>query len=160
MTSARAESKVADLQVQIDVPPTWDPFLEDDIGEAFASILAQRFRQMGYAGVIDYVQAPRAPNPDLPLLSLRLIEWRINRAGNGECTFAAALRPASTAKEINLGLVSNSEFTWIRERGRFGLARARDIANSLEDTAQGAMRELYTRVAETRSVPGLLKQRR
>lgn len=153
--SAHATSKVADLQVQVDVPAAWEPFLEDDVSEALVRILRERFRRLGYGGVIDHVQHPRAPNPDLPLLSLRLVEWRINRAGSSECTLAAALRPASSPDEIDLGLVSHSRLTWNRDRGRFGFARAQAIADALEDSAEGAMREIHRRAAETGKVPGL-----
>jgi hypothetical protein len=45
--------KPADLQVLIDVPPTWRPFLEDDIADALSSRLMNTFQRRGYAGKIE-----------------------------------------------------------------------------------------------------------
>lgn len=150
-----AEAKIADLQVQVDVPPSWYPFLDDDIADALVRVLSERFRREGYSGVIDHVVPPRAPNPDLPLLSLRLVEWRINRTGDAVCTLSASIRAASSPGEIELGLIAHREITWIRERGRFGLARSHEVADAFEDSATGAMRELHRRIAETGAVRGL-----
>lgn len=151
--SAAKSAQVADLQVQIDVPPSWRPFLDDDIADALARVLRENFRRRGYRGEIDYLDDRRAPNPDLPLLVVRLHEWRITRTGQAECTFTSSLRAGG--HETDLGLVSNTALTWIRERNRFGLAAAHDAANAYEDAAGGAMRDLYRRVADTGRVPGL-----
>lgn len=154
-SAAAKPAKVADLQVQIDVPPSWRPFLDDDIADALARVLRENFRRRGYAGEIDYLsdRERRAPNPDLPLLVVRLHEWRITRTGHAECAFTSTLRAG--AHETDLGLISNTALTWIRERNRFGLAAAHDAAHAYEDAAGGAMRDLYRRVAETGRVPGL-----
>lgn len=151
-------ARLVDLQVQVDVPPTWRPFVDDNLADALARLLSDNFRRHGYAGYIEHVEPPRAANPDLPLLTLRMMEWRITRTGNAECTFSATLR--TSAGETDLGMVSSTEFTWIRERGRFGLARAHETADALEGAATAAMRELYARVARTGQVPGLELRRR
>lgn len=144
--------KVVDLQLQINVPPTWRPFLDDDIAEALASILTDTFKRRGYAGVIDFIEEHRrAPNPDLPLLTLNLIQWRIDRVGNAECTLTADLAVPGQPKR-ELGVVTQTQLTWIQERGRYGFRRF-EIADALEDAATDAMRDLFKRVADT----GLLR---
>jgi hypothetical protein len=161
--AARAQppaAKVADLQLVIDVPPSWRPLLDDDIADALARVLQDNFRRRGYAGVIDYIDSRerRAPNPDLPLLTVRLHEWRISRTGFAECTLASALRVGG--EETELGLSTGQQMTWIRERGRFGLAAMHETADAFEDAASGAMRDLYRRVADTGKVPGLTGKRK
>ncbi|MBA4136351.1 MAG: hypothetical protein C0518_03430 [Opitutus sp.] len=156
----RAEaSKRADLQLRVDVPPSWRPFLDDDIADALARVVQERFRRQGYQGVIAYIEEGRgAPNPDLPLLTIRLHEWRITRSSFAECTLSSLLRTGG--QDIDLGLVTNTEMTWIRDRGRFGLAHAHETADAFEDAASGAMRDLYRRIAETGKVPGLELRRK
>lgn len=147
-------AKVADLQLQVDVPPSWRPFLDDDVADALARVLQTSFRRRGYRGVVDYLEeGRRAPNPDLPLLVVRLHEWRITRSGFADCTLSATLRTGG--QKLDLGIVSNQEMTWIRERSRFGLAQVHETADAFEDAASGAMRDLYRRIAETGRVPGL-----
>ncbi|MBI2510710.1 MAG: hypothetical protein HYV96_01910 [Opitutae bacterium] len=144
--------KIADLQLQINVPPTWRPFLDDDIAESLAGILTDTFKRRGYTGIVDYIEeGRRAPNPDLPLLTLNLIQWRIDRIGNAECTLNAELAVPGNAKR-ELGIVTQTRLTWIQERGRYGFRRF-EIADALEDAATEAMRELFKRVADT----GLLR---
>jgi hypothetical protein len=144
---------IADLQLAVNVPATWRPFLEDDIADSLASILRDTFKRRGYKGVIDYVQEDRrAPNPDLPLLTLNLMEWRIGRTGNADCTLTATLRTGG--KDHDLGVVTQTQITWVREHGRFGLARRFELADALEDAATGAMRDLYRRVADSGLLPG------
>lgn len=145
--------KVADLQLQINVPPTWRPFLDEDIAEALASILTDTFKRRGYAGVIDFIEEHRrAPNPDLPLLTLNLMQWRIDRLGNAECTLTADLAVPGKPKR-ELGVVTQTQITWIQERGRYGF-RHFEIADALEDAATEAMRDLFKRVADTGLLPG------
>lgn len=147
------EVKVADLQLQINVPPTWRPFLDDDIAESLAGVLTDTFKRRGYAGVVDFLEpGRRAPNPDLPLLTLNLIQWRIDRTGNAECTLTAELAVPGNATR-NLGIVTQTQITWIQERGRYGF-RHFEIADALEDAATEAMRDLFKRVAETGLLSG------
>ena len=149
---APAAAKVADLQVVIDVPPTWRPFLDDDVADALTSILRDSFRRRGYKGVIDPIEeGQRAPNPDLPLLTVRLHEWRITRTELAQCTLTATLRVGG--KDHDLGVISGQQLVWLRERGRFGFPH--EVAGAYEDAATDAMRDLHRRVAKTGLVPGL-----
>ncbi len=156
--AAKAPAKPVDLQVQVDVPPSWQPFLMDDIADALGRVLADSFRRRGYAGNIGMVGRPDAPKPDIPLLTVRLHEWRISRTGNAECTLTATL--VAGGKEHELGLVSYSDLSWIASSGRFGLARDYAVADAYEDAAGGAMRELFKRAAATAAVPGLAEKKR
>lgn len=155
---AKAAAKAPDLQVQVDVPPSWQPFLMDDIAEALGRVLSDSFKRRGYAGTIQQVGLPDAAKPDLPLLTVRLHEWRISRTGNAECTLTGTLRAGG--KEHDLGLVSYTDLSWIQSRGRFGVARDYAVADAYEDAAGGAMRELFKRVAATAAVPGLAEKSR
>ncbi len=142
-----------DLPVYVDVPPSWRPFLDDDIAEAFASRVQRVFRQRGYAGRIALVPRRDEPKPAPPLLEIRLLEWRIGRTGNAECTFSATLQTATGQK--SLGLIAHTAIFWPSRGGRWGLGRAQESANALDDAAERALRELYQRVAETALIPGL-----
>jgi hypothetical protein len=145
-------AKVADLQLLVDVPPTWRPFLDDDISDALGRILRDSFHRRGYKGIIeDIEEGQRAPNPDLPLLIVRLHEWRITRTELAQCTLTATLRVGG--KDHDLGVISGQQMVWIRERGRFGFPH--EVADAYEDAATDAMRELHRRVAKTGLVPGL-----
>ncbi len=147
-------AKYADLQLQINVPPTWRPFLDDDIAGALAGIVTDTFKRRGYTGVIDFIEPDRrAPNPDLPLLALNLMQWRVDRLGNAECTLTAELAVPGKPQR-DLGIVTQTQITWIQERGRYGFRRF-EAANALEDAASEAMRDLFQRVADTNLVPGL-----
>lgn len=146
-------AKPADLQLQINVPPTWRPFLDDRIADSLAGILTDTFKRRGFTGVIDFIpDAERAPKPNLPLLTLNLLTWRIDHVGNAECTLSAGLS-APGGEKRDLGIVTQTQITWIQERGRYGL-RGFEVANALEDAATAAVRDLYKRVDETGLVQG------
>ena len=157
-TSRAADTKKPapppDLQFYVDVPPTWRPFLDDDIAEAFASRVEYVFKQRGYAGLMAFVQRNDEPKPKLPVLEVRLLEWRISRTGNAECTFSATLKNA--AAEKSLGLVANTAIFWPTRGGHWGMGRSFEAANALDSAAERALRELYQRVAETGLIPGLV----
>lgn len=143
----------ADLQLQITVPPTWRPFLDDRLAESLAGILSDTFKRRGYAGVVEFLpEGERAPNPDAPLLTLNLLTWRIDRVGNAECTVSAGLLVPGAPKR-DLGIVTQTQITWIQERGRYGL-RGFEVADALEDAATAAMRDLFQRVSDTGLVRG------
>lgn len=159
-TAVRASDRAAppappaDLQLVVGVPPTWRPFLEEDIDDSLASILQDTFKRRGYTGKIEFLsdQAPR-PDPAIPLLRLELREWRISRIGNAECTLSATL--VAAGKEHDLGLVTQTDFTWFRDHGRFGLEHGIEVADALEKAATGAMRDVFKRIADTGLVAGL-----
>lgn len=153
--SRPAEAPV-EIQVTVEVPPSWQPFLEDDVAEAFAFRLQDTFRRQGYAGRIAHVRAPAEPQAGLPTLVLRLTEWRIDRTGNARCTFSASLR--TPLGEKSLGLFTDTAIFWPAVGGRWGISRRLDAAHALEDAAERALRDLHDRVAASDLIPGLKRR--
>jgi len=137
------------LQVQIIVPPSWVPMLEDDIADAFVSHIDEVFRHRGYKGHIKKVSAIDEPGPGCCLLTLNLIEWRVDPVGNINCTFTANLQTERTTR--HLGVFTETTFRWMSGPGRFGLADA------FSDAAEGALRQLYDALAKTNLVPGVAR---
>jgi len=141
------------LNVAVDVPVSWRPFLADDVADAFASRLADTFKREGYQGRIAHVTRLDTPEAGVPLLEIRLSEWRIDHAGSAQCTFTAALK--TPTGETSLGLVNNSAIFWPVSSGRWSINRRYEMANALENAAENALRDLYAKLAQTNQVPGL-----
>jgi hypothetical protein len=154
----RAESKKSpppppDLQVSVNVPPQWRPFLEDDVSEAFADQVRVVFHRLGYKGEIAYLgRVETIPDKKIPHLEIALHEWRIGRSGNAECTFSSVL--TTTAGSKDFGLATGTAFFWPQSAGHWGLRRL-EAADALESAAGRALRDLYQRVAETGLVAGM-----
>lgn len=140
-----AQTDLPQLQLTVDVPPHWRPFLADDLADAFASRAAEVFRRQGYTGELKFVPIGE-PAKDQPLLAIRLISWRIGRTDNAECTFNAALIVGG--KEESLGLFDHTNLVWSRAMGRWSLADA------LGDVADEALRGLARKLAGDPRVPG------
>ena len=145
--------KTIDLQVSIDVPPTWRPFLDEDITDALCLRLIATFRKRGYAGRIEHRLFDRAPAKDVPQLEIRLVEWRIGRSGTADCTLSASVR--TSAGERALGVITSSASFLPHASGHWGLNRPYETAGALEDSAEHALRELYTRLLKADVIPGL-----
>lgn len=142
-------SKPGTLQVQINIPPTWRPMLEDQVTEAFASYIFEVFRREGYKGDMAEVRWYEEPSSGCCLLTINLTEWRMNHIGNIDCTFTANVQTERASR--HLGVFSGMSFRWMSGPGRFGLADA------FEDAAEDAVRQLYDSLARTELVPGLRK---
>lgn len=158
--AAFAQSRPSDapveIQVTVDVPPSWQPFLDDDVAEAFASRLQDTFRRQGFTGRIAHVRLPDEPKAGLPTIALRLTEWRIDRSGHARCTFGASLR--TPLGEKALGLFTDTAIFWPGVGGRWGINRRFEAANALEDAAERALRDLHDRVAASDLIPGLKRR--
>ena len=152
-TTSTPAIQTADLQVTIDVPPTWRPFLDDDVAEALAGRLISLFRKRGYSGRMVQLKAGTTAANGVPQITIRLIEWRIGRSGQADCTLSASIR--SPAGEKDLGLISSSAIFWPHASGHWGLNRSYDTDNALEDAAESAMRDLYGRLVKTGLIPSL-----
>ncbi len=148
--------KPADLKVIVDVPPTWRPFLEDDIAEAIFYRLKNVFRQRGYKGEVQQLTTFDAETKDVPTLRLNLTEWRVDRTGNAQCTLTASIKTA--AGEKNLGLATGTALFW-PQGDRWSVSRQLDTADALDDAANSAMRELYDAVAKTGLIAGIEKRK-
>jgi hypothetical protein len=142
-------SKPGTLQVQVNIPPTWRPMMEDRVAETFASYIFDVFRRQGYKGEITEVRWYEEPSPGCCLLTINLTEWRMNHIGNIDCTFTANIQTEKATR--HLGIFSGMSFRWMSGPGRFGLA------DGFEDAAEDAIRHLYDELARTELVPGLRK---
>jgi hypothetical protein len=142
-----AKAELPQLQLTVDVPPNWRPFLADDLADAFASRTAEVLRRQGYTGEVKFVPAGE-PAKDQPVLAIQLINWRIGRTDNAECVFTATLM--SAGKEASLGLFDHTNLVWSRSMGRWGLAEA------LGDVADDALRSLALKLAQNGTVPGFV----
>ena len=144
--------KLADLQIIVDVPPSWRPFLDDDVAEALFYRLKEVFGRRGYTGEIVQLSAGEAGNKATPTLQLSLTEWRLDRTGNAQCMMSADLK--APAGEKNLGLVTGTALFW-PHGNRWSIHRQMETADALEDAADSALRDLYRIVAKTGLVAGL-----
>jgi hypothetical protein len=154
----RADPRTADLQVFVDVPPTWRPFLDDDIAEAFFYRLRETFERRGYKGNMVQVISREEIVRDVPALEIFLSEWRVDRSGNAQCTFTAGLK--TPAGEKDLGFKTGTTMFWPRTGGRWTINRAYETADALEDAANNALRDLYAAIARTGLVAGLESKKR
>lgn len=147
-----AAGKAPALQVFVDVAPSCRPLLEDDIARALGYRLEDTFRRQGYAGGVDLVL--RAPDltAGAAILELRLVEWRVDRAGQVHCTFSAKV--SENGQETSLGLFTGSGITWARARDRWRLATA------FEDSADDALKDLYRRIAGQKLLPGFEQKKK
>ncbi|MBI2496582.1 MAG: hypothetical protein HYV75_01160 [Opitutae bacterium] len=140
-----AKAELPQLQLTVDVPPHWRPFLADDLADVFASRVADVFRRQGYTGQVNFL-ALDDPKPDQPVLAIRLIHWRLGRTDNAECTFTASVKAGG--REQSLGVFENTTLVWISGLRRWGLADA------LGDAPDAALRDLAGKLAGSATVPG------
>ncbi len=145
-------AKPADLQVIVDVPPSWRPFLDDDIAEALFYRLKDVFGRRGYKGEIAQLTTFDVEAKDAPVLRLNLTEWRVDRTGNAQCTLTASLK--TPAGEKNLGLAAGTALFW-PQGNRWSISRQMETADALEDAAENALREVYDAVAKSGLVAGI-----
>lgn len=134
------------LNVHVNVPPQWNMFWNDRVTMAFVDVARDVFHNEGFERPVEEVtyfeDIERAPY----LLTLNLHQWRIDRLGQVECTFTADLRTPAGTK--NLGVYTHSELWGYHGPGRFGLAQ------SFEEAADGALRQLSEDLARTEMLPG------
>jgi hypothetical protein len=145
-TTEPTKEDLPQLQITVDAPSHWRPFLSDDLAEAFGSRLPEVFRRHGYAGEVNFIDR-EAPRSAVPILAVRLINWRVDRNENAVCTFAAALTCGDRQHE--LGLFENTAHGWNNHTAeRWG------FADALGDVADGALCDLATKLDETGLLPG------
>lgn len=154
--AAKAVSKPADLQVVIDIPPSWRPFLEDDIAEALFFRVRHVFRRQGYKGEVVQLTRFDDATPNVPTLQLNLTEWRIDRVGNAQCTMTVSLMTG--AAEKSLGFATGTAIFWPQGR-RWTFSRQLETADALEDAADNAAKQVYDAVARSGLLPGVPAKR-
>jgi hypothetical protein len=138
------------LQVVMTIPPSWYPMLEDRIDDAFVSHMADVFRQEGFQGNLVDVRPPDQPNPAYPVLSINLVDWRMDHTGSVQCDFGAALQ--TQTGRVHLGTFNGMAIRWMAGPGRFGLADT--YGNAVDD----ALRQLYRSIAQTQMMPGTIRR--
>ena len=79
------------MLVTVSVPPSMNMIRDDDVADAFAYRVAAALHEQGFSGGINYVRAGDETKTDVPALEINLVEWRVDRMGNVDCTFTASL---------------------------------------------------------------------
>lgn len=137
------------LKVQVNIPATWNSLVEDRISEGLVDRVRDVFYRAGFDRPVEEVRYVEEPGKEPYLLTINLIDWRMNRLGNVDCTFSASLRTPRGTRE--LGLYTNTSLFSLRGFGRFGLA------DSYDEAAQGAIRDLCDAVAKSELLPDFRK---
>lgn len=145
-TAARATAH-APLKVLVNVPPTWDLFLDDRIGDAFTEQVRAILEDEGFRGPIEGLRFVEEPARVPYLLTVNLHDWRISRSGQVACTFAATLQTPHGTRD--LGLYTHTTMRCLHGPGRWGLSA------SFEEAAVGAIRNLCDTLTRSELVPGL-----
>jgi hypothetical protein len=134
------------LKVAVNVPPALNILVEDRISEAFTDRVREVFDRAGFDRPVEEARfADDAANAPY-LLTIDLIEWRINPIGNIDCTFRASLQTPGGTRD--LGVYSNTTMRAMRSPGRWGLSYAFD------DAAEGAIQNLCDAVKKSELLPG------
>jgi len=137
---AKSKAPLA-LQVQVNVPASWRPWLDDEVADSFTDRARDILRQRGVEGRIERLELSDSPVAEVPLLTINLVDWRVNHVGNIDCTFTASLQTPRGVRQF--GLYTNTTMRWLTGPGRFGLSR------SFEEAAEGAIRDLCNDIAKT-----------
>lgn len=138
------------LQVQVVVPPSWRPMFEDRVSDAFVNEIADEFDRQGFNGRIGQLYPSDQPAPGTPVLTINLVEWRMDVTGNINCTFTASVQDNGMAR--SLGTFSGMSLRWMSGPGRFGMA------DSYDKAAQDAIEQLYRSLAQTGMVPAITQR--
>jgi hypothetical protein len=133
--SADEPKEAPSLQVKIDTPTVFDLTIERDIDDAFLAQLDTAFRRSGYDGRIAELSDLDEPAADIPLLSVRLMDWERNRTGFVECRFTAELTTMD-GQVKRLGAFYGTAMALGRSDS-FSMTRA------FEDAAINALRDLH-----------------
>jgi hypothetical protein len=121
-----------------------DQVSSDEIEQNVADYVSDALRQQGFGGKINYLDSGYEPSRTLPVLAVKLVEWRIDGAGNAACTFSATIATAKGEKDLGLftgtAAVNSSRADWFSR------------ANAFEQSMHEATGDLYKRVAESNQI--------
>jgi hypothetical protein len=141
-TTAAFPEHAPRLQLTVDVPPSMNLLIQEDVSEAFAYRVMSTLHEQGFRGRIRYVERGETPIAGVPVLAVTLREWRVDGLGNVDCIFTAAVESPNGNR--NLGVFSGTAMmTWSR---RNWMDRQRDF----EEAARDALSNLEQRIVETR----------
>ena len=145
----RAETVIKDplaLKVQVNVPPTWSILVDDRIANDFVDGVGQILRQRGFSRPVEALSLVESPEKAPYLLTIDLMEWRVNRVGLIDCTLHAQLQTPWGTR--NLGLYHASSPHW-QGGGRWALAR------DFDDAASDVLNQLCNDLAKSELIPDL-----
>lgn len=135
-----ANNRPVRMQLTVDLPASMFTIYDQEIAEAFAYRVASILHEQGFRGRIKYIDDGNFV-PNAPVLAVNLQEWRVDRIGNVDCTFTAAIR--GPRGEQRLGIFSGTAIMiWPR---RDWYARA----EGFEDAARQAITELADRLEQS-----------
>ncbi len=144
-TTAR-ERTPPSLQVEVIVPPSSDMLREDDIADFFVDGVRETFRRRGFEGWIDELYFREEPRPGIPVLTVRLNQWRRTHTGGVECNFTASYRQPG-GEEQPLGHFTSTELaTTITSRWT--------LVEAFRATAERAAEDVWNKMAEANLLPG------
>lgn len=135
------------LQVRVLLPPTGNPIHEDDVIDVFVGSVREAFRRQGYEGRLEDLRFRDEPVPELPLLTMRVVQWKRNRTGGIDCTFSAAVRPGG-GEERSLGMFHALEMS-------MNVTTRWQLGEAFRDAAEQAATDLWRRLAGLNVVPGI-----
>lgn len=138
------------LKVYVNVPPTWSLLVDDRISEMFVDAVRELLVRRGFEHRVDEVRFVDDPAKTPYLLTINLMEWRMQRTGVINCTLTASLQTPRGLK--HLGVYHDTAFHWLGS-GRLGLAR------EFDEAASGALNDLCDDIARTEMLPGLRPRR-
>lgn len=148
-TPTHAETVIKDplaLKVQVNVPPTWNVLVDDRIAEDFVDGVGQILRRRGFTRPVEALSLVEAPGRAPYLLTIDLVEWRINRTGLIDCTLHADLQTPWGTR--NLGLYHASSLR-LPGGGRWTLAR------DFDEAASDVLNQLCNDLAKSELIPDL-----
>ena len=144
-TDKTPASRPIRMQITVSVPPSMNMIRDDDVADAFAYRVAAALHEQGFTGGINYVRAGEDTRTDVPVLAINLVEWRVDRVGNVDCTFTASVAGPRGNKDLGL-FTGMSMMMWPRHDV---FARA----EGFDDAARSALGDLAKRIEETQLIP-------
>lgn len=133
------------LQIVVNVPPSMNILREEEIQDAFGYRVITALREQGLRGRLRYIESGEQPDPAVPVLTVYLNEWRVDRIGNVDCTFSASLKSAHG--ERNLGFFSGTSLMMWSRRDWFARAEG------YESAARDALTNLSQRILQSGVMP-------
>jgi hypothetical protein len=143
--STTAAHRPIRLQMTVDVPPTMNLLVQEDVAEAFAYRVSAALHEQGLRGRIRYVERGDTLAPDVPVLAVMLREWRVDRLGSVDCVFTANLQTPAGSR--NLGAFSGTAMMRWSRPGWY------DRQQDFEEAAQDALSNLGRRIMQTGLLP-------
>lgn len=137
------------LQLEVLLPASVDPIHSDDVIEIFASSVREAFRRKGYDGRLEELYFSQDAKPELPLLTIRVFQWKRNRTGGIDSTFTAAIRPVD-GEEQRLGMFHATE-----SAVTFNRNNPWQVGEAFRDSAERAAEDLWRRLEKLNVVPGI-----